>query len=204
MSGIDRSLVYRSARALTRTDGFVVRFTGTAPIDPVHDVIWRNTVAYASRTLDLCADLPDSEIVRADLANFVASMMLQTFPNTALETRWIGRSEAAAGVAVRRAIAFIDERLTEPITVAQVADAVGLSRRGLYAAFERERQTTPMAYLRRARLDAAHADLLRNSPDTTSVSVIAIAIRWGFPDTPNFVHLYRQTYGRTPRQTLLE
>lgn len=100
---------------------------------------------------------------------------------------------------VRRAEEFMLANLTQPLTLDDVAVAVGVSARGLQYAFRRFRDTTPMGFLRDARLARAHADLQAAAPGTT---VTDVAIRWGFMHFGRFAESYRKRYGCTPRQTL--
>jgi transcriptional regulator GlxA family with amidase domain len=66
--------------------------------------------------------------------------------------------------------------------------------------FRRHLESTPMAYLRRVRLDQAHHDLVTGDRWTTTVT--AAAARWGFAHTGRFAVLYRETYGQSPHVTL--
>lgn len=56
-----------------------------------------------------------------------------------------------------------------------------------------------MAYLRRVRLDLAHARLQASDPELTTVS--AIGARWGFAPS-QFAAAYRAAYGQPPSRTL--
>ena len=60
---------------------------------------------------------------------------------------------------------------------------------------------TPTEYLRRTRLAAAHADLLRADP-TAGDTVREIAARWGFAHPGRFAAAYRAAYGVPPKHTL--
>lgn len=57
-----------------------------------------------------------------------------------------------------------------------------------------------MAYLRRVRLDHAHADL-RAATAGDGNTVTDIAARWGFTSA-RFTYQCRAAYGETPSQTL--
>jgi len=57
---------------------------------------------------------------------------------------------------------------------------------------------TPNRWIKLARLNAAHSDLLCGS----SVSVTAVAERWGFHHKGRFAQEYRELFGHSPRQTL--
>ena len=76
-----------------------------------------------------------------------------------------------------------------------------MSTRGLQYAFRRGIDMTPTEYLRRVRLDGAHRDLRNGGADE---SVTRIARRWGFANSSRFSALYRQTYGRSAKETLQE
>jgi len=104
--------------------------------------------------------------------------------------------------AVDRAIAFIETNPNTNVTVADIARAARISVRSLQSAFRQQRDTTPISYLRRVRLDHAHHDLTAGDPSLTTVT--HIATRWGFYDLGAFAKLYRQTYGHSPSQSLRE
>ncbi|WP_018680393.1 helix-turn-helix domain-containing protein [Actinokineospora enzanensis] len=91
--------------------------------------------------------------------------------------------------------AFIDARLADPeLTPARVAAANHVSTRQLYRLFERE-GTTVARWIRDRRLERCRHDLL-----TTDMSgVSAVGARWGIPDSSYFSRVFRQTYGRCPR-----
>lgn len=68
-------------------------------------------------------------------------------------------------------------------------------------AFRRHRDSTPLEYLRRVRLERADRDLQTGDP-TRGDRVEAIAARWGFAHPGRFSVLYREHYGRSPSATL--
>lgn len=100
---------------------------------------------------------------------------------------------------VRQAEEFMLAQIDRPLALEDVAEAVGVSARALQYAFRRFRDTSPMAFLRAARLDRAHQDLQAARPGDT---VTEIATRWGFTHFGRFAETYRARFGCTPRQTL--
>ena len=102
---------------------------------------------------------------------------------------------------MRRAIAFIDTNASTDVDLADIAAAAYVSPRALQYAFQRHLGTTPMAYLRRVRLDAAHHQLQAADP-TRGDTVTAIAARWGFAHLGRFAAAYHRTYGQPPSTTL--
>lgn len=113
----------------------------------------------------------------------------------------MGRAGQAAPAPrlVRRAEEYMLAHIEQSLTLDDVAAAAGVSARGLQYAFRRFRDTTPMGFLRNARLARAHAELQSAAPGTT---VTDVAIRWGFMHFGRFAECYRKRYGCTPRQTL--
>jgi AraC family ethanolamine operon transcriptional activator len=87
----------------------------------------------------------------------------------------------------------------EPPSVASLAAALGVSGRTLHEAFREHLDTTPMAYLKALRLQAARHDLLRGGEGKR---VTDVALEWGFLHFGWFSHDYRRLFGETPCQTL--
>jgi AraC-like DNA-binding protein len=101
---------------------------------------------------------------------------------------------------VRRAIEVIEDDPARPLTTAGLAAAAGVSVRSLQEGFRQHVGLTPMAYLRRVRLEHAHAEL--GDPRDGHRSVAAVAHRWGFGHLGRFAAAYRQRYGVSPSDTL--
>lgn len=78
--------------------------------------------------------------------------------------------------------------------------AAHVSVRALQLAFRRHLDTTPMAYLRRVRMDRVRADLTAADPASTSVTTVTA--RWGFYAAGRFSADYRSAFGEYPRDTL--
>jgi len=102
---------------------------------------------------------------------------------------------AAAPGNVRRAEEFMRANACAVLTIAEIAQAAGCSVRALQEAFHRFRGATPMGALRRIRLEAARAEMLRNG---RTESIARIAAGHGFSNPSRFAQLYRRTYGAYP------
>ena len=100
---------------------------------------------------------------------------------------------------LRWAIAFIEARAGDDIGLTDIAGAACVTARAVQIAFRRHLDTTPMAYLRRVRLDQAHEELRAAAPGAT---VTIIAARWGFASPSRFTVDYRAAYGELPSHTL--
>ncbi|HIT75735.1 MAG TPA: helix-turn-helix transcriptional regulator [Candidatus Avipropionibacterium avicola] len=96
---------------------------------------------------------------------------------------------------VARAIQWIETHLDEPLTVPQIAAAVGLSHTHLTRLVRTHTGRTVVAHLRHRRVSRA-VHLLQN----TSLSIGAIAAATGFSDLQTLNKACRQETGRSPRQ----
>lgn len=111
-----------------------------------------------------------------------------------------GERHPAAPDTLQRALAFIGDRAGDDITVADIARASFVTVRALQMSFRRHLGTTPLGYLRRVRLERAHAELLAANPDHDTVT--EIAARWKFSTPGRFGAYYRALYGVAPGYTL--
>ncbi|TXD00247.1 AraC family transcriptional regulator [Streptomyces sp. ISID311] len=102
--------------------------------------------------------------------------------------------------AIQKAMSLIEDHATEPLTVEEIAEAVGVGVRSLQAGFRRFAETTPMSYLRDVRLSRVHSELLAADPG--SVSVTEVAARWSFLHAGRFAVQYRERFGEKPSTTL--
>ena len=135
------------------------------------------------------------------LATSAAAASLRTALVDGLVATLADRPSPAAPTAhplVRRATRLIDEHCAEPLGTPDVAEALQVSVRALQAGFRVHLGTTPMAYLRRARLERIRAALVGG----TAASVTEAADRWAYPHLGRLAVDYRTAFGETPAQTL--
>lgn len=109
------------------------------------------------------------------------------------------RIASGAACKVSEAEEFMRANYSEPLSVARVADAVGIGTRSLQVAFRQFREMTPRARLTRIRLERAHEALCRGGE---SGSVTEIALACGFTHLGRFSQIYHATYGERPSDTL--
>jgi AraC-like DNA-binding protein len=100
---------------------------------------------------------------------------------------------------IRAAIDYMRANLHLPLAMADVAAAAGVSLRSIELGFRRFLDTTPLAYLRRIRLDAVHAEL---SLPQNSLLVHEVAAKWGFLHMGHFAAQYRSVFGVSPSETV--
>lgn len=102
---------------------------------------------------------------------------------------------AASTPGVTKAIRFMINHYTEPITVNDIAKATGMSRARLFVAFEDDLGQPPGAILTQIRTDKAKY-MLRN----TDEKIITIANACGFGAAINMAHHFKQQTGMTPTE----
>lgn len=105
-----------------------------------------------------------------------------------------GNGRAAPGHTVGAALSLIEDRLAEPLTVAELAAAVQLSTAQLHDRFLRETGYTPADYRARRRL--ARAKELLADPGLT---VTDVALTLGFSTSQYFATFFRRFTGMSPR-----
>jgi transcriptional regulator GlxA family with amidase domain len=81
-----------------------------------------------------------------------------------------------------------------------MAQAVGVSQKTLETAFKQVLGMTPARYLMLSRLNAAHRQLVDGQAD--ELTVLKVALQWGFSHCSRFSAAYRQLFGELPSQTL--
>jgi transcriptional regulator GlxA family with amidase domain len=146
-------------------------------------------------------DAATAPLVIGPAARLLAATALSVFPNTLLAGPACEEHHDARPETVRRAVSFIEANAAGDITVADIAAAAYVTTRAVQLAFRRHLDTTPLAYLRRVRLELAHEDLRQAAPGGP-VSVTAVAFRWGFASSSRFADQYRAAYGELPSTTL--
>lgn len=177
---LDPALVDRIAATAPGRRPQPIRFTRLDPTTPAAAAHWWATRCYVADLLDN-PETAAARLLVANAAQLLAAVTLATFANTALTDPTIEDRRDATPTALRRAIAFIDENATADISTADIAAAAHVSIRAIQLAFRRHLDTTPIAYLRRTRLDHAHHAL--NAADTATTTVATIAARYGSPAT---------------------
>ncbi|WP_339529939.1 helix-turn-helix domain-containing protein [Pseudomonas mucidolens] len=100
---------------------------------------------------------------------------------------------------VDRAREYALGHLDEPLSILDVCNHIGASRRKLQYCFQETLGINPVAYLRALRLNAVRREL-RDSLDEHGVQ--KVAARWGFWHLSRFASDYRTLFGESPSQTL--
>jgi len=100
---------------------------------------------------------------------------------------------------VRRAEEYMQANLEEAISIIDLLQICGCSRRALFSAFRNARGYTPMEFLTEQRLQSARNRLLKPQWEA---SVASIALGCGFTHLGRFSQVYRKRFGERPSDTL--
>ena len=158
----------------------------------------RNMLAFLFAELGRSDSLFANQIARRTFEDNLALCLLLGLPHSHT-ARLQQQKGAAAPRHVHRAEEFMRANADIPLTIAEIAQAAGCSVRALQMTFDRFRGTTPMAALRRIRLEEARSELLS---DGRTDSIARIAAGYGFSTPSRFAQLYRRTYGIYPSEAL--
>lgn len=143
----------------------------------------------ASYLTALCASLPRLE----DTSAAQAARALCELVSACLPAAGRVRPTALRGEALRlRVLEFVDQHVSEPISIERLCDALAVSRSALYRALTFDGGVAEL--VRRVRLEAAHR-LLSDRTELRAISQIAGAV--GFADEALFSRHFRTLYGYT-------
>jgi len=92
-------------------------------------------------------------------------------------------------------IELMEANLSEPLSLVEIADGVGLSRRQIERLFRQEMGRSPARYYLEIRLDRARHLLIQSS-----LPVVEVAVACGFVSASHFSKCYRELYARSPQQ----
>lgn len=96
---------------------------------------------------------------------------------------------------LQRVTQYVDAHLADAITLADMAEVVGLTRMHFARQFKAATGIRPHEYLLRRRIDAAK-ELLRNS----HFKLVDVALGVGFQTQPHFTIVFKRFVGQTPHQ----
>ncbi|MFG1463175.1 AraC family transcriptional regulator [Xanthobacter sp. DSM 24535] len=96
---------------------------------------------------------------------------------------------------LKRVSTFVDEHLSETVTLSDMAAASGLSRMHFAAQFRATTGMRPHEFLLRCRIERAQEMLTE-----TSTSLVEIALSVGFQTQAHFTTVFRRFVGDTPYQ----
>lgn len=112
------------------------------------------------------------------------------------QRRTIQTSVGTGSAAVLRVVAKMEDDISAPKTLEELASHAGFSARQLNRLFKRATGRTVMGYYRKLRLSVAE-NLLQSS----ALSITQIAVATGFASSSHFSDAYRAAFGHLPSET---
>jgi len=195
------TVVGSMAEAVTGAPAADLRFEAMAPVSAARRRMFARTAELICGHLVTSGAAEIHPLLLEELTRLGAVAFLATFPNSTMTASYLPGPEWVAPAAVRRAIAFIESHAGQPVTLDQIAAAAGVTGRALQYAFRRHFGISPTGYLRRIRLERAHAALGDADP-ASGLTVSAVARRWGWASPSQFTAAYSRRFGVLPSHTL--
>jgi AraC-like DNA-binding protein len=157
------------------------------------------SVRFLAGELDRSGGIVDAPLAREQLEAFVMTQLLLAARNSYTDLLG-GPVDRVRASRLRPVLEHMRSHADEPLTPADLARVGCMSVRALHATFRDELGVTPMAHLRRIRLDHVHAELLRVLPPDTRIA--DVAMRWGFFHPSRFARQYHERFGELPSETV--
>jgi AraC-like DNA-binding protein len=147
--------------------------------------------------LFLCASVPPPPRVVEEIRNLIDEVLCELIGRTV--ERSSSRRIFPAFHRVRQAEEMMHARSDEPLSVLEIANALGVSLRSLQLAFNQVHDgRSPRDVLNRIRLEKARQRLLA----ATDEHVTTVALDSGFFHLSRFAQAYARAFGERPSETL--
>lgn len=150
-------------------------------------------------SLDHPLDAVPSAKAVAGMAALMRDLIADWLGEAPAETGGDARALGADDMRVRQVEEIMRARIDEPLSVADLAQELGLSLRSLQLAFHNVRGEGPRARLTRIRLELAREALLAAEPP---LQVTTVALDCGFTHLSRFAEAYLRAFGERPSETL--
>lgn len=147
----------------------------------------------------LCEQIEASardSLLGPELTQWLATLLLTQLPHSYSETLARG-TKPPLPAHVKRAREYIDAHLGEPLAVATLAQAAGVSPRTLQNGFSQFLDQSPADYIRERRIEAVHR-ALKADPER---SVTDVLLEHGVHSFGHFAKAYARRYGYPPSGT---
>ena len=148
------------------------------------------TIAHEIRTM-LLAPWPADSVYAETLSRTAAGYLVRNY--TSGRPLSVNHARTLTPQQCNRAIEYIEESLSERLTLAAIAKAAGVSAGRLNSEFKRSMKLAPYQYVLSARVRRAHVLLI-----STDRSLAQIALQCGFSNQQHMTRMIRRVTGRTP------
>lgn len=187
-------------------EAHAAKLTGR-PSEPIDFDLTFDLTSGAAQSLLATASFVHAELIRPgglatmpaachELESALMAQLLMVVPSQ-LTPLLTAPSAPVRRTRIHDALDLVDSEVSVELTATELAARVGISVRALQVGFQDVVGMTPTAYLRGARLDRVHYQLL-SEPDRT---VTEVAADWGFFHPGRFAQQYRERFGVLPSET---
>lgn len=142
--------------------------------------------------------LATSPLARDQLEAFVMTQVLLAVPHGYSE-QLLRPTAPAQRTHVARVVELIDAHPDHVLTLADMTRVAGVGARALQNGFREVVGMSPLAYLRKVRLDRVRSELQATAGER---SITDVALHWGFSHLGRFAGQYRAQFGETPTTTV--
>ncbi|MEU6225238.1 AraC family transcriptional regulator [Streptomyces sp. NPDC047042] len=132
------------------------------------------------------------------LESFVLTQLLLAVPHS-YSDELCTPTKPAQRNRIKDVIDLVDSQPESDLSLARLAGVAGVSAKSLQVGFREATGITPMAYVRKVRLERVRNELMALAGRR---SITDIATHWGFLHLGRFSSYYRQQYGETPTETV--
>jgi AraC-like DNA-binding protein len=183
---VPNTLIAECARGMPGRQAAVLRSEAVPSIDIVVDWLGR-ALLEANRVDGSFGQTYADCISMAIVARLLASA-------SGVGTSAQSRASKLAPWRLKRAIDYVEGRLDEPVSLADVASSAGLTRMHFAAQFRAATGLRPHEYLLRRRIERAQEMLLG-----TGMSLVDVALSVGFQTQSHFTSVFKRYAGQPPR-----
>lgn len=142
------------------------------------------------------------QMLSEDYENFVIkALLLSQENNYSNELKSLSNYQEPAYI--RKVRDFIVEHAHEEICANDLQQLAGVSKSKLYEEFQQYYGTSPIAYLKKYRLQQIYK-ILSTSGHSKKISISQLAYEWGFNHLSRFSQEYKDEFGEKPSETKIK
>lgn len=150
-----------------------------------------------SATIDLALKLVEKYFGAERVVKILRHMILDwNRPVDHPQTPYMNDYQEITDPRVRRAVFYMEQNISSPVSTEEAAEEVGVGARQLERLFQVFLHDSPAGYFRKLRL--RHANWLLYN---TKKSITDIAFECGFSDSSHFAKRYKEFFGYSPGHT---
>jgi len=165
-----------------------------------NNAIWLNTISYFFKQIEAQPKILESSNIQKMYSELIISNLLELH-NHNYVADLNAKEDYMLCPQVKAAVDYIQENITEPITIADLAEHSNVSARTLHRNFIRHMNISPILYVRNAKLDSIHNDI-KNYQGPINGAISRILLDHSVLDLGRFARYYKERFGCTPSESI--